>query len=103
MEGVLCNRYHWSWGQIRISQKTGGHCLILSQIDPDLARLPRVLCTAATEIVGDAATVTHLDHLGGHVLRKPFAIEELLRVLREALAARSRTQRVDAAEVSIPS
>lgn len=52
--------------------------------DPDLARLPIVLCTAAVEAVRERAA--ELQAMGVAVVLKPFDLEELLAALAMALA-----------------
>jgi CheY-like chemotaxis protein len=65
------------------TQEDGWHFLTLIRLDPDLARIPVVLCTAAVRTVNDPAMAEQLNRLGVRVMLKPFAIEELLTVLRE--------------------
>ena len=59
------------------------------RLDPALARIPLVLCTAATRTVNDPEMAEQLDRLGIRVVLKPFDIEQLLTVLGEVLAAQA--------------
>jgi CheY-like chemotaxis protein len=68
-------------------QETGWHFLTMSQLDPDLARIPLILCTAATEMVTNPAMAESLDRLGVRVLINPFDREELLTTIAEVLSA----------------
>ena len=69
------------------SQDQGWKMLHLMRIDPELARIPIVLCTAAVSVVRDAAMAEQLDRLGVRVILKPFHIDELLQVLSEVRIA----------------
>ena len=68
-------------------QETGWKFLTLSQLDPDIAGIPLILCTAATETVNDPAMAENLNRLGVRVLLKPFTIDDLLTILSETLTA----------------
>ena len=57
------------------------------RLDPQLARIPLVLCTAAMQTVHDPEMAEQLDRLGVRVVLKPFDIEELLAALSEVLTA----------------
>jgi CheY-like chemotaxis protein len=70
-------------------QETGWKFLELVRLDPELARIPLLLCTAAVQMVRDPEMAEHLDQLGVRVVLKPFTIEELLRALRETLTAQA--------------
>ena len=70
-------------------QETGWKFLTLARLDPDLARIPLVLLTAATRTVNDPEMAEHLDRQGVGVVLKPFNIEELLSVLAETLTAQT--------------
>ncbi len=59
------------------------------RLDPELARIPLVLCTAATRTVNDPEMAEHLDRQGVRVVLKPFSIEDLLSVLAETLTAQA--------------
>jgi two-component system, OmpR family, response regulator VicR len=69
------------------SQEAGWKMLHLMRLDPQLARIPIVLCTAAVSVVRDAAMAEQLDQLGIRVVLKPFHIDQLLQVLREVRTA----------------
>jgi two-component system, OmpR family, response regulator len=71
------------------TQETGWKFLTLVRLDPELARIPLVLCTAAARTVNDPVMVEQLDRQGIRVVLKPFDIEQLLTVLAEVLAARA--------------
>ena len=71
------------------TQETGWKFLTLARLDPELARIPLVLCTAATRTVNDPVMAQQLDRQRIRVVLKPFAIEQLLTVLAEVLAART--------------
>jgi CheY-like chemotaxis protein len=69
------------------TQELGWKFLTLSQLDPEVARIPLILCTAAVRTINDPEMAEHLDRLGIRVVLKPFNIEELLTVLAETLTA----------------
>jgi CheY-like chemotaxis protein len=71
------------------TQELGWKFLELVRLDPELARIPLLLCTAAVQMVRDPEMAEHLDQLGVRVVLKPFTIEELLRALRETLTAQA--------------
>ena len=71
------------------TQETGWKFLTLVRLDPQLARVPLVLCTAATRTVNDPVMAEQLSRQGIRVVLKPFDIEQLLTVLAEVLAARA--------------
>jgi two-component system, OmpR family, response regulator len=71
------------------TQELGWKFLELVRLDPELARFPLLLCTAAVQMVRDPEMAEHLDQLGVRVVLKPFTIEELLRALRETLTAQA--------------
>jgi CheY-like chemotaxis protein len=71
------------------TQEEGWKFLTLSQLDPELARIPLILCTAATRTVNEPEMAEQLDRLGIRVVLKPFNIEELLTVLAETLTAQA--------------
>lgn len=66
-------------------QDVGWKLLTLIRLDPDLAHIPVVLCTAATSVVHDEAMAENLERLGVRVVLKPFALDDLLAVLQESL------------------
>jgi two-component system, OmpR family, response regulator VicR len=69
------------------SQDEGWKMLHLMRLDPELARIPIVLCTAAVSVVRDEAMAEQLDRLGVRVVLKPFHIDELVQVLSEVRVA----------------
>ncbi|MBA3450109.1 MAG: hypothetical protein H0T18_02720 [Chloroflexia bacterium] len=69
------------------TQEQGWKFLTLARLDPELARIPLVLCTAAVQTIKDPDMVEQLDRLGVRVVLKPFNIEELLTVLKDILTA----------------
>jgi two-component system response regulator VicR len=64
-------------------QETGWKFLTLIRLDPELARIPVVLCTAAVRTVSDPEMAEQLNRQGIRVVLKPFTIEDLLTTLRE--------------------
>jgi CheY-like chemotaxis protein len=68
-------------------QETGWKFLTLVRLDPQLAHIPLILCTAAVQTINDPQMAAQLDRLGVRVVLKPFDLEELLRVLAETLTA----------------
>ena len=64
---------------------TGGQFLTAARLDPELAHVPIILCTAATREVQDKVMAEQLRRLRVRVVLKPFDIDELLAVLAEAL------------------
>jgi CheY-like chemotaxis protein len=73
-------------------QPEGWKFLTLARLDPDLARIPLILCTAAARLVSEEAMATQLARLGIRVVLKPFEIGQLLAVIEEALADRVETR-----------
>jgi CheY-like chemotaxis protein len=71
------------------TQELGWKFLELVRLDPELARIPLVLCTAAVQMVRDPEMAEHLDRLGIRVVLKPFIIAELLNALSDTLTARA--------------
>jgi two-component system, OmpR family, response regulator VicR len=69
------------------SQEAGWKMLHLMRLDPELARVPVVLCTAAVNVVREATMAEQLDQLGIRMVLKPFTIDELLQVLTEVRIA----------------
>ena len=67
------------------TQETGWKFLTLVRLEPELARIPLVLCTAAIGVVKDEDMAAHLRDLGVTVVLKPFNIEELLDVIARVL------------------
>ena len=71
------------------TQELGWKFLTLVRLDPDLARIPLILCTAAVRTVNDPEMAEQLDRQGIRVVLKPFTIENLLTTLSEVLTAQS--------------
>ncbi len=71
------------------TQELGWKFLTLARLDPVLARIPLVLCTAAVRTVNDPEMAAQLDRQGIRVVLKPFTIEELLTPLSEVRTAQS--------------
>jgi CheY-like chemotaxis protein len=71
------------------TQELGWKFLTLVRLDPELARIPLILCTAAVRTVNDPEMAEHLDQQGIRVVLKPFTIEELLTTLSEVRTAQS--------------
>lgn len=67
--------------------ETGWSSLTLAQLHPELLRIPRILCTAASDRVREPAMAANLDTLGIRVLLKPFLLEDLLAAVSDALTA----------------
>ncbi len=65
----------------------GWRFLTQARRDPDLARVPLVLCTTAVDLVRGEAAAEELRRLGVAVVAKPFDLEELLEMLAEQLGA----------------
>ena len=68
-------------------QEASGQLLTAARLDPELAHIPIILCTAATREVQDEVMAEQLRRLRVRVVLKPFDIDELLAVLAEALIA----------------
>ena len=71
------------------SQETGWHFLTLVRLDPELAHIPLILCTAAMDPIKDPDMAENLNRLGVRVVLKPFNLEDLLTVVAEVLAAQA--------------
>ena len=71
------------------TQELGWKFLTLVRLDPQLARIPLVLCTAAVRTVRDPEMAEQLDRQGIRVVLKPFTIDDLLTTLGEVLNAQS--------------
>jgi two-component system, OmpR family, response regulator VicR len=71
------------------TQELGWKFLTLVRLDPQLARVPLVLCTAAVRTVNDPEMAAQLDRQGIRVVLKPFTIEDLLTTLDEVRTAQS--------------
>ena len=68
-------------------QEASGQLLTAVRLDPALAHIPIILCTAATREVQDEVMAEQLRRLRVRVVLKPFDIDELLALLAEALIA----------------
>jgi CheY-like chemotaxis protein len=71
-------------------REDGWEFLTMVRLDPPLAHVPLVLCTAAVEVIRDDAMAAKLERLGVRVVLKPFDLAELLGVLQAASASRRR-------------
>ena len=71
------------------TQELGWKFLTLVRLDPDLARIPLILCTAAVRTVNDPEMAEQLDRQGIRVVLKPFTIDDLLTTLNEVRTAQS--------------
>ncbi len=71
------------------TQELGWKFLTLVRLDPELARVPVVLCTAAVRTVNEPEMAEQLNRKGVRVVLKPFTIDELLITLNEVLAAQT--------------
>ena len=71
------------------TQELGWKFLTLVRLDPELARIPLVLCTAAVRTVNDPEMAEQLDRQGIRVVLKPFTIDDLLTTLTEVRTAQS--------------
>src|SRR5215218_5681392 len=76
------------------TQELGWKFLTLARMDPVLARIPLVLCTAAVRTVGDPEMAEQLDRQGIRIVLKPFTIEDLLTTLDEVRTASSLINQV---------
>jgi two-component system response regulator VicR len=76
------------------TQELGWKFLTLARLDPQLARVPLVLCTAAVRTVNDPEMAEQLNRQGIRVVLKPFTIEDLLTTLDEVRAAQSLINQV---------
>jgi two-component system, OmpR family, response regulator VicR len=71
------------------TQELGWKFLTLVRLDPALARVPLVLCTAAVRTVNDPEMAEQLDRQGIRVVLKPFTIDDLLTTLNDVRTAQS--------------
>ncbi len=71
------------------TQELGWKFLTLARLDPELARIPLVLCTAAVRTVTNPEMAEQLDQKGIRVVLKPFTIDDLLTTLDEVRVAQS--------------
>ena len=72
-----------------VTQELGWKFLTLARLDPVLARVPLVLCTAAVRTVNEPEMAEQLDRQGIRVVLKPFTIDDLLTTLNEVRTAQS--------------
>ncbi|MFN8590432.1 MAG: response regulator [Thermomicrobiales bacterium] len=73
------------------TQARGWKFLTLVRLDPELSRIPLILCTAAVAVVRDDVMAANLRQLGVRVVLKPFNIDDLLAALDEVLRNRDAT------------
>ena len=71
------------------TQELGWKFLTLVRLDPQLAHIPLVLCTAAVRTVNDPEMAEQLDRQGIRVVLKPFTIDDLLTTLNDVRTAQS--------------
>ena len=71
------------------TQELGWKFLTLVRLDPVLARIPLILCTAAVRTVRDPEMAEQLDQKGIRVVLKPFTIDDLLTTLSDVRTAQS--------------
>jgi len=71
------------------TQELGWKFLTLVRLDPELARIPLILCTAAVRTVNEPEMAEQLDRQGIRVVLKPFTIEDLLTTLNDVQTAQS--------------
>jgi CheY-like chemotaxis protein len=71
------------------TQELGWKFLTLARLDPELARIPLILCTAAVRTIKEPEMAEQLDRLGIRVVLKPFVIEDLLTTLSEVRTAQT--------------
>src|SRR5215218_3328132 len=71
------------------TQELGWKFLTLVRLDPQLARIPLILCTAAVRTVNDQEMAEQLDRQGVRVVLKPFTIDDLLATLSEVQSAQA--------------
>ena len=69
-------------------QQEGWKFLTLVRLDPELARIPLILCTAAVQTLKDPEMAAHLEVLKVRVVLKPFNIDDLLATLEDAVEER---------------
>jgi CheY-like chemotaxis protein len=71
------------------THEVGWHFLTLARLDPELARIPIILCTAAIETIKDPDMAENLNRLGVRVILKPFNLDDLLGAIADVLAAQA--------------
>lgn len=68
-------------------QELGWKFLTLVRLDPELAELPLILCTAAVQTIKDPDMAAQLERLRVRVVLKPFNLDDLLTAVQEAQSA----------------
>lgn len=76
--------------------------LALTHSTPEFAGIPRILCTAASDLVREPAMAARLDRLGVRVLLKPFLLEDLLAAVADAFTTNRLLDRAHAAQNQVP-
>ena len=76
------------------TQELGWKFLTLARLDPVLAQIPLVLCTAAVRTVTNPEMAEQLNQKGIRIVLKPFTIEDLLTTLDEVRTAQSLINQV---------
>ena len=71
------------------TQELGWKFLTLVRLDPELAQIPLILCTAAVRTINEPEMAEQLDRLGVRVVLKPFLIDDLLTALRDTHTAQT--------------
>jgi CheY-like chemotaxis protein len=71
------------------TQELGWKFLTLVRLDPELSRIPLILCTAAVRTVNEPEMAEQLDRLGVRIVLKPFLIEDLLSAITGSLTAQA--------------
>jgi two-component system, OmpR family, response regulator VicR len=85
------------------TQELGWKFLTLVRLDPELARVPLILCTAAVQTIRDPEMAEQLDRLGVRVVLKPFLIEDLLSAVSDAMTAQALiTEAIEATDEGAP-
>ena len=69
-------------------QELGWKFLTLVRLDPELAELPLILCSAAVQTIKDPDMAVQLERLRVRVVLKPFNLDDLLTAVSETLSAR---------------
>ncbi len=70
-------------------QELGWKFLTLVRLDPELAELPLILCTAAVQTIRDPDMAAQLERLRVRIVLKPFNLDDLLTAVTETLSARA--------------
>ncbi|HET6343528.1 MAG TPA: response regulator [Myxococcota bacterium] len=69
-------------------QQEGWKFLTQVRLDPELAKVPLILCTAAVQTLKDPEMAARLEELKVRVVLKPFNIDDLLATLEDAVNER---------------